>query len=221
MTPSNPLDAVELRRRAEARLTEKQKSQRSQAEAERTAHDTQRLVQELQIHQIELEMQNEQLEQARGETEAALERYTDLYEFAPSGYFTLDRDGTIRQANLTGAGLLGVDRSRLMNRRFGLFVAENSRPAFEAFAAKVFASQSRETCEVMLFREGTAPFYARIEARVCDNGHECRAVMVDITERKRSEEKIQEQANLLELAHDAILVRSLDEKIQYWNHGAE
>jgi two-component system, cell cycle sensor histidine kinase and response regulator CckA len=221
MTPSNPLDAVELRRQAEARLREKQKSQRSQGEAERTAHDTQRLVQELQIHQIELEMQNEQLEQARGETEAALERYTDLYEFAPSGYFTLDRDGTIRQANLTGAGLLGVDRSRLVNRRFGLFVAENSRPAFGAFAAKVFASQSRQTCEVMLFREGKAPFYARIEARVCDNGHECRAVVVDITERKRSEEKIQEQANLLELAHDAILVRGLDEKIQYWSHGAE
>src|ERR1700693_2555006 len=128
MTPSNPLDPVELRRRAEARL--KQKSQRSQGEAERTSHDTQRLVQELQIHQIELEMQNEQLEQARGETEAALERYTDLYEFAPPGSFTLDRDGTIRQANLTGAGLLGVDRSRLVNRRFGLFVAENSRPAF-------------------------------------------------------------------------------------------
>jgi two-component system cell cycle sensor histidine kinase/response regulator CckA len=220
MTP-NLSDPAELRRQAEARLSEKQKSQCSEAEPERTTHDTQRLVQELQIHQIELEMQNEQLEQARGETEAALERYTDLYEFAPSGYFTLDRDGTIRQANLTGSALLGVDRSRLVNRRFGLFVAENSRPVFRAFVAKVFASQSRETCEGMLLREGKLPFYARIEARLCDNGHECRAVVVDITERKRSEEKIQEQANLLELAHDAIFVRSLDEKIKYWNKGAE
>ena len=166
-------------------------------------------------------MQNEQLEQARAETEAALELYTDLYEFAPSGYFTLDRDGTIRQVNLTGSGLLGVDRSRLVNRRFGLFVAENSRAVFRAFVAKVFASQSRETCEAMLLREGKPPFYARIEARISDNGQECRAVVVDITERKRSEEKIQEQANLLELAHDAIFVRSLDEKIQYWNKGAE
>src|SRR6202035_1737073 len=137
----------ELRRRAEAWLNEQHQSQRKVTGTERTTHDTQRLVQELQIHQIELEMQNEQLEQARGETEAALERYTDLYEFAPSGYFTLDRNGTIRQANLTGAGLLGVDRSRLVNRRFGLFVAENSRPAFGAFVAKVFATQSRETCE--------------------------------------------------------------------------
>jgi two-component system, cell cycle sensor histidine kinase and response regulator CckA len=221
MTRSNPPDAAELRRRAEARLSEKQKGHRSPGGAERTAHDTQRLVQELQIHQIELEMQNEQLEQARTETEAALELYTDLYEFAPSGYFTLDRDGTIRQANLTGSGLLGVDRSRLVNRNFQLFVAENSRPVFQAFAAKVFASHVRETCEAVLLREGKPPFYARIEAVSSDSGQECRAVVVDITERKRSEEKIQEQASLLELSQDAIYVRSLDEKIQYWNKGAE
>src|SRR5271165_1768416 len=199
MTPSNPSDATELRRRALARLSEKQKSQHSQTEGQRTAHDTQRLVQELQIHQIELEIQNEQLEQARAEAEAALERYTDLYDFAPSGYFTLDHDGTIRQANLTGSRLLGIDRSRLVNRRFGLFVAENSRPVFRAFTEKVFASQSPETCEAMLLREGQLPFYARVEARSSDNGQECGIVVVDITERKREEEKIQEQANLLEL----------------------
>jgi len=221
MTRSDLPDAAELRRRAEARLSEKQKSHRSQAGAERSADDTQRIVQELQIHQIELEMQNEQLEQARVETEAALELYTDLYEFAPSGYFTLDRDGTIRQANLTGSGLLGVDRSRLVNRNFQLFVAENSREVFQTFAAKVFASHARETCEAMLLREGKPPFYARIEAVSSDSGQECRAVVVDITERKRSEEKIQEQASLLELSQDAIYVRSLDEKIQYWNKGAE
>jgi two-component system, cell cycle sensor histidine kinase and response regulator CckA len=221
MTPSNPSDAAELRRRAEAMLREKQKSQPSAAGTGRTVHDTQRLVQELQIHQIELEMQNEQLERARAETEVALERYIDLYEFAPSGYFTLGRDGTIRQANLTGSKLLGLDRSRLVNCRFGLFVAENSRPVLLAFMAKVFASYSRETCEAMLLREGKPPFYARIEARCTDDGQECRAVVVDITERKRSEEKIQEQASLLELSQDAIYVRSLDEKIQYWNKGAE
>ncbi|HSZ76763.1 MAG TPA: ATP-binding protein [Chthoniobacterales bacterium] len=221
MTPSNPSDAAELRRLAESRLSEKQKNQRSLAAADRTSHDTQRLVLELQIHQIELEMQNEQLEQARAETETALELYTELYEFAPTGYFTLDHNGTIRQVNLTGSGLLGVDRSRLVNRRFGLFVAERFRNQFGSFVTKVFDSQSRETCEVMLLREGKAPFYARIEAKSSDDGLECRAVVVDVTERKRSEEKIQEQANFLELAHDAIFVRGLDERIRYWNKGAE
>src|ERR1700730_8363056 len=221
MTPSNPPDAAELRRRAEARLNEQQQSQRKVTGTERTTHDTQRLVAEFQIHQIEREMQNEQLEQARTETEAALELYTDLYEVAPAGYFTLARDGTILQANLTGPALLEVDRSRLVNRRFGLFVAENSRAAFRAFVAKVFAGESRETCEVMLLREGKSPFCARLEARFSDNYHECRVVVLDITERIRAEEKIQEQANLLGLAHDAIFVRSLDERIRYWNKGAE
>jgi PAS domain S-box-containing protein len=73
----------------------------------------------------------------------------------------------------------------------------------------------------MLFREGKPSFYARIEARICDNRQECRAVVIDITERKRAEEKIEEQASLLELAHDAIFVLGLDENIRYWNKGAE
>ena len=89
-------------------------------------------------------MKNEQLDQARAETKAALERYTDLYDFAPSGYFTLDRGGTIRQENLTGSALLGVERFELANHRFGLFVAENSRHAFRAFSEKAFASRSRK-----------------------------------------------------------------------------
>ena len=74
-------------------------------------------------------MQNEELRQARDELETALEKYTDLYDFAPVGYFTLDRDGVIRAVNLTGAGLLGIERSRLLGRRFGLFVADGARPA--------------------------------------------------------------------------------------------
>jgi two-component system, cell cycle sensor histidine kinase and response regulator CckA len=221
MNSSNPLAAVDLRRRAEKRLSEKQSNQHGQAGAESAARHIQRLVQELQIHQIELEIQNEELEQARAETQAALERYTDLYEFAPAGYFNLDRDGMIRQANLTGSRLLGVERSRLVNRPFGQFVAENSRSLFRTFSDKVFASQSLETCEVMLLREGKPFFHARIEARSSGDGRECRAVVLDITEGKRIEEKIQEQANLLELAHDAIFVRGLDEKIRYWNKGAE
>ena len=162
----------------------------------------------LRVHQIELEMQNKQLEQARAETQEALELYTDLYDFAPSGYFTLDRDGTIRQVNLTGSELLRMDRSRLVNRRFALFVAENSRSLFRAFAEKVFASQSRETCEAMLLREGNPPFYAHIEAGISDNGQECRAVVVDITACKEAEEEILRLAAKLEQQNAELTARN-------------
>ena len=177
------LDAASLRRRAEERLREQQ-HQTGQA---RTEADTQRLVHELQVHQIELEMQNEELQKARDEMEAGLEKFSDLYDFAPVGYLTLDREGTIREANLTSASLLGNERSRLVKRRFGLCVSAADLPAFNAFLAKVFESRVRESCEVTLLKEGKPPVELRIEAVAAASGQECRAVLADITEHKRAE----------------------------------
>ena len=143
-------EAAELRHRAEARL----RAAAMKGAPARTDADTQRLVHELQVHQIELEMQNEELRQSRAEVETGLERYTELYDFAPVGYLTLGRDGAIRQVNLTGARLLGVDRARLPGRRFGVFVGAPDRAGFKAFLEKVFASQAKEECEVALLKEG-------------------------------------------------------------------
>ena len=186
--------AAELRRRAEERLREKQRSQRSKVGDQSTAEETQRLVHELQVHQIELEMQNEELQQTRAEVEAILGQYTDLYDFAPVGYFTLDRDGTIGQVNLTGARLLGVERSGLVNRRFGLFVSAESCPAFNAFLKKVFDCQAKETCELALRKQANDPLWAHIEAAATQDGQACRAAVVDITERKRAEAEVQAAA---------------------------
>ena len=101
--------SAELCRRAESRLRERKKAE---AACPRTAEDTQRLLHELEVHQIELEMQNEELRQTRAEVEAGREQYRNLYDFAPVGYLTLDRKGTIWQANLTGARLLGWNALR-------------------------------------------------------------------------------------------------------------
>ena len=176
--------AAALRRRAEAR----QREQHQQTGQARTEADTQRLVHELQVHQIELEMQNEQLQQARDEMEAGLEKYSDLYDFAPVGYLTLDREGTICEANLTSASLLGIERSRLVQRRFRSCIAPADLPAFTAFFAKVFETKARESCEVTLLKEGKLPVTVRIEAMMASSGRECRAVLEDITARKRAEE---------------------------------
>jgi len=126
--------ASELRRRAQRRLrTQPAKKLRIESKT-----DTRRLLQELQIHHIELELQNEELKQSKAAVDAALEKYTDLYDFAPVGYFSLDEQGLILEVNLTGAVLLGVERSRLTDRRFQLFVAPPSRPAFNTFLEHIF-----------------------------------------------------------------------------------
>jgi signal transduction histidine kinase/ActR/RegA family two-component response regulator len=183
-TPNLPPTAAELRRRAEERL----RAQHPETGQARTDADTQRLVHELQVHQVELEMQNEELQKARDEMEAALEKYSDLYDFAPVGYLTLDREGTIREANLISASLLGIERARLVNRRFGLCLSPTDVPAFNAFLTRVFESQVRQFCEVTLLSEGKPPVAARIEAVIAESGQECRAVLDDITEQKRAED---------------------------------
>ena len=131
-------------------------------------------------------MQNEELLQSRAEVEALLRQYTDLYDFAPVGYFTLARDGAILQVNLAGARLLGVEVGKLIRRRFGVFVSAKSRTTFNAFLEKAFGSQQKESCEVALERKGSAPLYSYIEASTEDK-QECHAMVVDITERKRME----------------------------------
>jgi PAS domain S-box-containing protein len=122
--------------------------------------------------------------------ETALGKYTDLYDFAPVGYFTLDRDWAVRAVNLGGASLLGIERAGLLGRNFGHFVAVGARPAFTAFLGKVFASPAKESCEIELLKGGVAPLSAQIEAVAAASGQECHAAVIDISERRRLEEKL-------------------------------
>jgi PAS domain S-box-containing protein len=178
-----PFAVADLRRRAEERLEEN----RGIACPSESVEDQLRLVHELQVHQIELEMQNSELRQARDDEAAALEKYTDLYEFAPVGYVTLDRTGEIRSVNLTGSGLMGVERSRLMGRRFGLFVTAETSSVYADFLEKVFTSQAKETCEVGLRKEGASELLMQIEGVAAASGEECRLALLDITERRQAE----------------------------------
>jgi signal transduction histidine kinase len=176
-------DPGDLRRRAEKRLREERpESGHSRADA-----NTQRQFHELQVHQIELEMQNEELAEAGDKMEALLEKYTDLYDFAPVGYLTLNPAGEILEANLTGASLLGIARSGLMNRCFGLFVSPADRQVFNAFIGKVFENGGREECEVGLLLEGRPPLDVRLQASVLAPEPKCRVALTDITAHKRAE----------------------------------
>jgi len=207
--PATPPDAAELlRSQAEAKLSERKKKPGAPPATE---FDTQRLVHELEVHQIELEMQNEELVQSHAQAEAGLRRYTDLYDFAPISYFTLVRDGTIQQVNLAGANLLGVERGALIKRRFGVFVSTRSLTTFNAFLDDVFTNGSKETCEVTLQKDGSAPRLVQIEAITKDRQCEvCHAMVIDITERKTAEDALQvsetRYRRLFESAKDGIMI---------------
>jgi PAS domain S-box-containing protein len=189
--PNQPADAAELRRRAEERLQTRQQTPQSAIRNPqspiRNPQSTQRLVHELQVHQIELEMQNEELQRAHARAEALLAQYTDLYEFAPTGYFNLAADGTILAVNLTGARLLGLERALLLKRHFTLLVSEADRPVFNAFLEKTFAGENRECCEVALLRAEQEPLFVRVEAVVSAGRRECRAAVLDVADRHRAE----------------------------------
>ncbi|MGB9082242.1 MAG: ATP-binding protein [Desulfuromonadaceae bacterium] len=196
-----PCDSAELRRLAEARLGENT----GMAHPPGTEEDPLRLHHELQVHQVELEMQNAELRHVRDELETALEMYTDLYDFAPVGYFTLDSKGTICRVNLTGAGLVGVERSRLVGQRLALFVTVEARPSFNNCLEEIFTNPAKVACEVALLQEGNAPLFVLVEGVASASGQECRIALIDITGRKRAEEALhlaKEAAASIQLAKE-------------------
>ncbi|MDA8430965.1 MAG: PAS domain S-box protein [Geobacteraceae bacterium] len=213
--------AAELRQRAEELL----KAKVSGTDYSRTGEDSLRLAHELEVHQIELEMQNEELHQARNEVEKALETYTDLYDFAPVGYFTLTRDSVITAANLTAATLLKVERSRLIGRRFGQFLTADYRPDFTSFLETVFACQGKEACEVALLNKGNPPHIVQIEAIATASEQDCHLAMIDITSRREAEDALREiedrMYKLAETAVDAIIMLDDHGTVTFCNASAE
>ena len=170
-------DAKILRIKAEKLLKEKQ--QKMDKPVMET--DEKRLLHELQVHQIELEMQNEELRQANETAETALKKYTMLYDFAPMGYFTLDSDGSICDLNFTSAEMLGEKRFSLINSNFKLFVAEDSQAVFNTFFRKVFTGYTKESCEIMLGYENNPLCLVYMEGIVTGDDRKCLLSVVDIS----------------------------------------
>jgi PAS domain-containing protein len=147
--------------------------------------DVKKLLHELQVHQIELEMQNEELREANETAETALKKYTMLYDFAPLGYFTLEKDGSICELNFTGAEMLGDKRFSLVNSNFKLFISESSQPVFNRFFSKVFTSNSKESCEIMLGYDGKPLCSVYMEGVVVGDDKKCLLSVVNISAFKK------------------------------------
>jgi PAS domain S-box-containing protein len=156
--------------------------------------EVQRLVQELQVHQIELEMQYEELLMLQAEVERSRLQYVDLYDFAPVGYCTLAANGTLLQLNLRTSQLLGEDRQRLLGRRLALFVAPAERHQFAEFLSQLWATPSqRQSCELTMRGPHDEQFFAQLEGVANpENDDEslppnsCRLVLLDVTARRRA-----------------------------------
>jgi len=185
-------NTAELRRRAETRLRGPRKGQRSLAGKPKSKSEPVRVLHELESHQIELEMQNAELQKARDELELALEKYTDLYDFAPVGYFSLDPSGVILEVNLTGASLLGLERSRLINRRLQRFLVPATQPVFQDFLARLFARTGKQACEAELLKADTTAFWASFHGAPAISAggsrKSCGVAVSDITSRRQAEE---------------------------------
>lgn len=165
-----------LRRRAERRMQEG-----AQPALPDTAWDTTRLMHELQVHQIELEMHNEELRHAYDEADALRARYADIYDFAPVPYLTLDARSTILELNLAAAIALGVKRSQKGRHRLGASLTETSLPAFEHFLDDVLNAKKKGYCEVVLMPTQQNPeTLVRLDGVPDEEGQECRVVMMTI-----------------------------------------
>jgi len=126
--------------------------------------DARALLHELRVHELELEMQNEELRRARGEMELALQRYTEIFDFSPIGYATLQGDRLIADVNFAASEMLGRSRALLSGMSFERLVAFPDRPAFEALIRAAQSSGEKKTCDLHLLRDGGEVFAARSSA---------------------------------------------------------
>ena len=193
----------ELRHRAEVQLGRKLAKSPPPA----TEADTTRLLHELQVHQIELELQNAELQEARDKAESLLETYTELYDFAPVGYFSIDETGMIVEVNLTGAALLGVARSRLINQPLQRFVDPPSRKLLQAFLKQIFENPKRHICELPLLNERGIPFWADLQGASADSTKDsrkwCRIAISDLTTLKH-EQEVQQRLEVMTLSNSRL-----------------
>ena len=179
--------AADLRLQAENRL---QDEVFPVERAPQSAMETQRLLHELQVHQIELEIQNEELQKARNAAEEAAACYTDLYDFAPVGYLSLNRKGVITQINLAAAKLLGLERAHVVEKRLIEWVADGVLTAFNTFLNQVFESGGQSSFELALCVRGQT-VNVQIDASVNEDGQQCRLVLIDMTTVKAHQRELE------------------------------
>jgi PAS domain S-box-containing protein len=183
--------------------------------------DVQKLVHDLEVYKIELEMQNENLRQVQQQVEIARDKYIDLYDFSPVGYLTLSTRGFILEANLTAAQLLGANRARLIKKPFSRFLPRDAADAFYIHLKRLFESQLRSTCELRAVREDGTSLHIQLDGLAFQSGdepvNEARVVIADITERVKSEQELKMRDSAINTSINGINFARPDGTIFYSN----
>jgi PAS domain S-box-containing protein len=223
---NRPSDVTELRRRAEdkARSLEQWNlealstpvGRRGEVPAgvdfQGSPNEMRQMLHELHVHQLELEMQNEELRRAGAELDAARARYFDLYDVAPVGYVTISEPGIVLEANLTASNLLGVTRSALVRRPITPFILNEDQDIYYSLRKQLFASGEPQICELRMVKGDGTSFWACLEAAVqdpstssgLDAASACRVALSDITERKRAQEALTRTAEELARSNEEV-----------------
>jgi len=182
-----------------------------------SANDTLKLIHELEVHQIELEMQNDELIMVNKEmaiSQTATTKYTELYDYAPSGYFTLTRDGEIIDLNLNAAKKLGIEQTQLKKKKFGFFVSDETRPIFNEFLEQVYKLKTKVSCQVVLISRSNVSIHVHMTGLLFEEKGWCFLSVTDITDRillethreitRKTLQLLNEPGNLKETVHKAL-----------------
>ena len=216
-----------LRQRAEE-LARERAAQSPEVPGAASSEETRQALEELRVHQIELEMQNEELRRAEADLDVERARYFDLYDLAPVGYCTLSKEGLILEVNLTAATLLGVVRGALIERPLSRFILPEDVNTYYLHHRRLFENETPQTFELRMVKADGAAFWAQLVATAAqdaDGAAICRIVLSDVSERKRAEDELRESEermrSITDSAQDAILMMDPQGRISFWNPAAE
>ncbi|MGE5303737.1 MAG: PAS domain S-box protein [Alphaproteobacteria bacterium] len=216
------MTTVESRRSRLRQIAEEQVKNSARSVQAIPKEELPQLIHELEVHQVELEMQNEELRQSESRLEELRQKYFDLYDLAPVGYVTLDRKGRIWEINLTGAKLLGWERDRLKGSYFGRFVERSGQDEIYKFCQRLFENGGREEIEVTIRHGEKAPLDLLLSGVAAQypegNGNACQVAMTDITARKAAESW---RRKLIETTEDAVIAIDRKSQIALFNPAAE
>lgn len=193
----------ELRRQAEAKLADLDERSLDELGME----DARKIMHELRVHQIELEMQNDELRLSQETLNDSRARYAELYDFAPVGYVTVSEAGMIVEANLTATKLTGVNRSDLIGLPFSRVIPPNFQDDYYKYRRTLLQTKVPQTCELMMLQKGGTDVWVRLEANTttdAENATVIRIVMSDVTEQKAVEEELKESNAFNELLFQTI-----------------